>query len=263
MQEVGAQAVLESAPEMGEGLTTSLPRGDVEHALSIEDAPLELILDLTRFADGEPTEARKIAVAWERADLERVLQETEGDRIDFTFDRDALWKAMEEDVEAHGLREKAIVLAVAVTAASGVAHSAAAEPGPYFGAGGPPIHSMAPDDRSVSRAIPTPEPTVGVDNVALSDHGVVALPPEPTMGVDDRAVSRAIPTAEPGLGVDDRAASRAVTAFAAEPVGAEDAGSWAPSPAETAAIGGAIALAITGAAFLVTGRRHGPEARPA
>jgi len=270
MQEVGAQAVLEPAPEMGEGLTTSLPRSEVEHALSIEDAPLELILDLTRFADGEPTEARKIAVAWERADLERALQETEGDRVDFTFDRDALWKAMEEDVEAHGFREKVIVLAVAVTAASGVAHSAAAEPGPYFGAGGPPIHSMAPDDRAVSRAIPTPEPTVGVDNVAYSDHGVVALPPEEaTMGVDDRAVSRAIPTPEPTVGASNVAYSdHGVVALppertTAEPVGAADAGSWAPSPAETAAIGGAIALAITGAAFLVTGRRHGPETRPA
>jgi hypothetical protein len=101
---------------------------------------------------------------------------------------------------------------------------------------------MGVDDRAVSRAIPTPEPT---------------------MGVDDRAVSRAIPTPEPGTGVDDRSVSRAVTAFAAEPVGTEDAGNWAPTPTETAVIGGAIALAITGAAFLVTGRRHGPEARPA
>jgi hypothetical protein len=297
MQEVGAQAVLESVP--GEGLTTSLSRTEVEHALAIEDAPLELILDLTRTADGEPSETRKVAVAWERADLERVLQETDGDRVDFRFDRDALWEAMEADVEAHGFREKVIVLAVAVTAASGAAASASAEPGPYFGAGGPAIHaSAAPDDRAVSRAIPTAQPTMGVDdravsratpttqpttgvdNVAVSDHGVVAITPEPAMGVDDRAVSRAIPTPEPGIGVDDRAVSRAipttptagvddrsvsraVTSFAAEPVSSADAGSWAPTPAETAGIGGAIALAITGAAFLVAGRRHGPRAHPA
>jgi hypothetical protein len=331
MQEIGAQAVLESAPNMGEGLTTSLPRREVEDALAIGDAPLELVLDLTRFADGEPTETRKVAVAWERADLERVLQESEGDRVDFTFDRDALWRTMEEDVEAHGFRETVIVLAVAVTAASGAAANASAEPGAYFGAGGPPIvanvapddravpratptaqPSVGVDDRAVSRAIPTPEPTTGVDDRAVSraiptpepttgvddravsraiptpepttgvdDRAVSrAIPtPEPTTGVDDRAVSRAIPTPEPTtgvddravsraiptpeIGVDDRAVSRAVTPVGAEPTAAADAGSWAPSPSDVAAIGGAIALAITGAAFFVAGRRQRPETRPA
>jgi hypothetical protein len=282
MHEFGAHAVLESAPNV-EGLTTSLPRSEIEQALAVEDAPLELVLDLTRFADGEPTETRKVAVAWERTDLERVLQEAQGDRVDFTFDRDTLWQAMEADVEAHGFREKAITFAVAVTAASGAAANAAAEPGAYFGAGSPPIHASAtPDDRAVSRAIPTPEPTAGVDDRAVSraiptpeptagvdDRAVSrAIPtPEPAAGVDDRAVSRAIPTPEPtaGVGVDDRAVSRAVTDIPApgSAIAADAGSSWAPSPAETAAIGGAIALAITGAAFLATGRRRRPEARPA
>jgi hypothetical protein len=121
---------------------------------------------------------------------------------------------------------------------------------------------MGVDDRAVSRATPTPEPSMGVDDRAVSR----ATPtPEPGVGVDDRAVSRAIPTAEPSMGVDDRAVSRAVTDVAAsEPATGADAGSsWAPSPGETVAIGGAIALAITGAAFLVTGRRQRPETRPA
>ena len=299
MQEFGARAVLESAPKMDEGLTTTLPRTEVEHALAIEDGPLELVLDLTRFADGERTETRQVAVAWERTDLERVLQEAEGDRIDFTFDRDTLWQAMDEDVEAHGLREKAIILAVAVTAASGAAANAAAEPGPLLGAG-PAIHASAvPDDRGLSRAIPTSEPTAGVDDRAVSRAIPVAEPtpgvddravsraiptqepttgvddralaraiptPEPTAGVDDRAFARAVPTPDltPGPGVDDRAVSRAVTEIPPpEATIAATDDSWAPSPAETAALGGAIALAITGAAFLLTGRRRRPETRPA
>jgi hypothetical protein len=243
MKELGAQAVLESTPSIKEGLTTSLPRSEVEQALAAEDAPLELVLDLTRFADGEPTDTGRVAVAWERNDLERILQETEGDRVAFTFDRDTLWQAMEADVDAHGIREKVLVLAVAVTAASGAAANAAAEPGPFLGAGAPAIHAtVSPDDRAVSRAIPTAEPT---------------------MGVDDRAVSRAIPTAEPTMGVDDRAVSRAIPTAEPTTITAADAGSsWAPSTAETAAIGGAIALAITGAAFLVAGRRR-PTVRPA
>jgi hypothetical protein len=261
MKELGAQAVLELTPSMSEGLTTSLPRSEVEQALGVEDAPLELVLDLTRFADGEPTDTGTVAIAWERNDLERILQETEGDRIDFTFDRDTLWQAMEPDVEGHGIREKVLVLAVAVTAASGAAANAAAEPGPFLGAGAPAVHAtVSPDDRAVSRATPTAEPTMGVDDRAVSRATPTA---EPTMGVDDRAVSRATPTAEPTMGVDDRAVSRATPAAEATTFTAADAGtSWAPSPAETAAIGGAIALAITGAAFLVAGRRRHPEARP-
>jgi hypothetical protein len=224
MKELGAQAVLESTPSIREGLTTSLPRSEVEQALAVEGAPLELVLDLTRFADGEPTDTGRLTVAWERNDLERILQDTEGDRVDFTFDRHTLWQALDADVEAHGIREKVLVLAVAVTAASGAAANAAAEPGPFLGAGAPASHAtVSPDDRAFSRATPVAEPT---------------------MGVDDRAVSRAMPTPE------------------ATTITAADAGSsWAPSTAETAAIGGAIVLAITGAAFLVAERRRRrPEA---
>jgi hypothetical protein len=248
MAELDVRAVLEAPPDVGEGLTTSLPRSEVEEALAVEDVPLELVLDLTRFSDGDPTETRKVTVAWERSDLERILQDSEGDRVDFIFDRETLWQAMEGDVEAHGIRETVLVLAVAVTAASGAAAKAAAEPGPYYGAGGPAVHSIAPDDRAFSRAIPTPEPS---------------------LSPDDRAVSRAIPTPptpEPSLSPDDRAVSRALPGVAtSESLTAADAGSsWAPGPAETAAIGGAIALAITGAAFVATGRRRGRlGARPA
>jgi hypothetical protein len=262
MEALGARAALVSAPDVGEGLTTSVSRKEVQQALHVEDTPLELILDVTRFADGEPTETRNVAVAWERNDLEQLLRETEGDRIILTFDRETLWEAMERDVEAHGLREKVLVLAVAATAATGAAASAGAEPGPFLGSGGPGIQTtLGADDRAVSRATPAAEPTLGADDRAVSRATPAA---EPTLGADDRAVSRATPGTEPGLGVDDRAVSRATTDFVpAEPGTAADTGSWAPSPVETAAIGGAIALAITGAAFLVAGRRRGPGVRPA
>jgi hypothetical protein len=260
MEELGARAALVSAPDVGEGLTTSVSREEVQQALNVEGAPLELSLDVTRFSDGEPTETRNVAVAWERNDLEQLLRKTEGDRIVLTFDRKTLWQAMETDVEAHGIREKVLVLAVAATAATGAAASASAEPGPFLGSGGPAIQTtLGADDRAVSRATPAPEPSVGADDRAVSR----ATPaPEPSVGVDDRAVSRATPAPEPSVGVDDRAVSRATPA-PAEPGTAADAGSWAPSPAETAAIGGAIALAITGATFLAAGRRRRPGVRPA
>ena len=317
MAEVGARAALVPAPDVGEGLQTSVSREEVKQALEDESTPLELILDLTRFSDGEATETRSVAIAWERNDLEELLRETEDDQVVLTFDRATLEEAMDLDVEAHGFREKVLVLAVAATAAGGAAASAAAEPGPYFGAGSPTVQqTLGPDDRAVSRATPAPEATLGVDDRAVSratpapeptlgadDRAISrATPaPEPTLGVDDRAVSRATPAPEATLGADDRAVSRATPApeptlgvddravvratptpepiatvddrnlprgtsdfVTSEPGVAGDTGdSWAPGPAGTAAIGGAIALAITGAAFLATTRRRRPDVRPA
>ena len=77
------------------------------------DTPPDLILDVTRFANGDPAETRDLVVAWERADLEELLRQGESDRVILTFDSDAIREAMEADVEAHGIREKVLVLAVA------------------------------------------------------------------------------------------------------------------------------------------------------
>src|SRR4029453_16633320 len=111
MKELGAQAVLESTPSIREGLTTSLPRSEVEQALAVEGAPLELVLDLTRFADGEPTDTGRLTVAWERNDLERILQDTEGDRVDFTFDRHTLWQGLGAGGGGPGNPQKGLVFA--------------------------------------------------------------------------------------------------------------------------------------------------------
>ena len=329
MEELNARAVLVQAPDVGEGITTSVPREEIQRALDAEDAPPELILDLTRLSDGQPTETRSVAIAWERSDLQEFLRETSGDQVILTFDREALGQAM-ADVEAHGLREKVLVLAVVATAATGAASTAAAHPA-YSGSSGPSIQSsfgpddravsraapvpaaslgpddravsratvpaapLGPDDRAVSRSTPAPEPVLGGDDRAVSratptpdpvlgpddravsratpapdpvlgvdDRAVSrATPtPEPTLGVDDRAVSRATPTPEPVLGPDDRAVSRATSDFATpEPGAGSDVISW-PDPAATAGIGAAIALAITGAAF-VAGRRRRQDIRPA
>jgi hypothetical protein len=241
MDELNARAVLVQAPDVSDGLTTSVSREEVQRALDVEDGSPELILDLTRFADGDPTDTRSVAVAWERKDLQEFLRETSGDRVMLTFDRGMLQEAMDADVEAHGLREKVLVLAVAATAATGAASSAAAYP-VFEGSSGPAIQStLGPDDRAVSRAIPAAEAT---------------------LGPDDRAVSRSIPAAEATLGPDDRAISRATSDFATpEPGGGSDVISM-PNSTETIGIGAAIALAITGAAF-VAGRRRGGQIRPA
>lgn len=278
MEEIGARASLVPAADVGQGLTTSVSRSEIEEVLGSEETPIQLVLEITRFSDGEAGEKRSVAVSWERIDLEQLLREAQGDDVTLTFDREALRQAMESDVEGHGVRETVLALAVAATAASGAAASAAAEPGPLLGMRGAVAtqSTASPDDRAVSRATPTaPEASLGVDDRA----GSRATPtPDPVLGVDDRAVPRATPVDAPsvapddravpratpveapgpGLSPDDRAVPRATTPIDAPATGTvSDPGiSWSPSPAETAVLAGVIALAITGAFFVVGGRRR-------
>src|SRR5215211_7641770 len=313
MEEIAARALLVPAADVSEGLTTSVSRSEIEDVLEGEDAPIELVLDVTRFSDGGAGETHRVSVSWERTDLEQLLREAQGHDVILTFDREALRQAVESDVEGHGVRETVLALAVAATAATGAAASAAAEPGPLLGTRGAVAaqSTASQDDRAVSRATPTPDPVLGVDARAVPR---AAPAPDPVVGVDDRAVPRATPTPDLVLGVDDRAVPRAAPVDApsvapddravpraaptptpdvapddravprATPVEApgpslapddravprattpvappatgtvSDPGiSWAPSPAETAALAGAIALAITGAFFVVGGRRR-------
>ena len=317
MNEVAARAVLVSAPDVGEGVTTSISRSELEEVLGTEGEPIELVLEIARFSDGETAESGSVSVSWERSDIERLLEEAAGDEVTLTFDRAALQEAAESDVEAHGLRETVLAVAVAATAATGAAATAAAEPGPFLGAGSPIAQSLGPDDRAVSRAIPTPAPSVAPDDRTVSraapgqepsvspdDRAVPRTAPTPTPQVapddravpratpieaptpglapDDRAVPRTAPTPTPQFAPDDRAVPRATPIEAPTPGLAPDDRavprgtpvappatgtvsdpgiSWAPSPADTAVLAGLLALAITGAFFLVGGRRVRP--RPA
>ncbi len=349
MEAITARASLVPAADVGEGLTTSLSRSEIEDVLASEEAPIELVLDVTRFSDGEAAEIHNVAVSWERSDLERLLQEAQGDEVVLTFDREALSKAIESDVEGHGIRETVLALAVAATAATGVAANASADPGQLPGlrgavatqsTGSPDdraVSMAAPaaeatvgvDDRAVSRATPTPDPVLGVDDRAVPRSAPVQTPsmapddravprsapadtpslapddravprsapvqtpsmaPDdravprtapvqtPSMAPDDRAVPRTAPVQTPSMAPDDRAVPRATPAPTSAPTSVSpddravprstpvaapvtgtstDTGiSWAPSPAETAALAGVLALAITGAFFIVGGRRR-------
>ncbi|HEV2713230.1 MAG TPA: hypothetical protein VGU26_09045 [Gaiellaceae bacterium] len=214
MEELAARAMLVTAPDVGEGITTSISRAEIEEVLASEGEPIQLVLDVSRFSDGESRESRNIAVSWERSDLERVLEEAAGQDVILTFDPEALKQAVESDVEAHGIRETALALAVAATAATGMAVKAAAEPGPYLGAGTPVTQVSGPDDRAVSRAAPTPAPQLASDDRAVSR----ATPtPAPSVAPDDRAVPRATPTQAPGIAPDDRAMPRATPVEAPAP----------------------------------------------
>jgi hypothetical protein len=323
VHELNARAALVPAPNVGDGLATTVSREAVADALSAE-GPIELILDVTSYSgEGEPTETRNFAVAWERPDLERLLREGSGDKIQLTFDRDAIEAAM-ADVEAHGLREKALVFAVAVTAAAGGATVASAA-NTIDTAGGtasgtssyvtssdqtipgvpasltssgvddtastpvPPALTSSGVDDTANTPVPPALTSSGVDDTAFATTGDELTSPgvageaaktpattTPALSPDDRAVDFSTPTAAPSLSPDDRNVSfaspdsqlptlspddRAVDRTWPEPaqvVATSDDGGieiTAPSP-EAVALGGAIALALTAAAFVVAGRRR-------
>jgi hypothetical protein len=211
MQEIPARAALVSAPNV-EGLTTFVSREEVQKAIQAENGPPELILDVTRYSDGEPAETRTVAVAWQKTDLEQLLGQTKGDQLALTFDGETLREAIEADVEAHGLREKVLILSVAATAATGIAAGTAA--GQSLGPDdrnlprATTIAQLGPDDRALPRTDPTSQPSLGADDRALPRTDPLS---QPSLSPDDRALPRTAPApvaGEPGLSPDDRALPR-------------------------------------------------------
>ncbi len=142
METTSASAMLVEPRDLRADLaavTATIPRSQIEAALS-SDFPAELYLDVRR-SDEAGAEERTVSVAWERADLERLLADAKAAAITFSFAHDDLERAFEEpDVEGHGLRERALILTVAAAAATGAsAASAAAASDPGTGSNAAPI----------------------------------------------------------------------------------------------------------------------------
>jgi hypothetical protein len=161
-------------------LSVTLPRSEVEAALA-EPEPPELILDVLR-ATGEERDAeqRKISVEWDPADIKLLLEKTPGEGITFSFDRDELDRLLSDDMELHGMRDKALVLSVAVGIAAAGTTSAMAGPGDPTG---PPTGRTAPVASVSSHDELTPQQR-GIETVAPSqkdEAGSTARGIEPTV----------------------------------------------------------------------------------
>ena len=112
-----------------DGLAIDLRRADIETALgSADDGVVELLLDLeTREVAGGATRHQTLAVGCTPADLERMLEDA-SDSVRVSFDAEALARAIDPDIEAHGLREKMAVLAIVVATTGAAAGTAQAMP---------------------------------------------------------------------------------------------------------------------------------------
>ncbi len=93
-------------------------REEIAGALQDPEGSPELYLDLDRRGRDGSDERNTIGISWSHDALEKVLERVSGDDIVLTFDRDELQSAF-DDVEAHGLRQRALVFAVAAAGAVG------------------------------------------------------------------------------------------------------------------------------------------------
>jgi hypothetical protein len=288
MEVVATQAKLVEAPAGGEDrwLTATVPRDQVAEALQIEDGEPALLLDVIRTnGDGQQTLQRKsVAVAWDHADLERLLQQATGERVTIAIDRSSLLEAFDAEVEAHGIRHAAAVLTVALATAgtAGAAIPSGGGGGPVSAPGGYDLIEdlrgssgaqasdayRAVEDARAGRTAPeaVPDPYAGIEDVrgapdVATDpyagiEGVRAAPEagDPYAGIEGVRVAPE-PAPDAYTVVENVRADR--TAPEATPTGGEGFEITAPSPAEAAGLAAAAALAIAGAAFAVRRQRPG------
>ncbi len=100
------------------GIGAVFTREEIAEAATATEFPATLLLDLDLDRverDGGTSQAR-VAVDWDQETLEQLLASTQDQEIELRFDERELALAF-DDVEGHGIREKAAVLAVAVVAA--------------------------------------------------------------------------------------------------------------------------------------------------
>ncbi len=238
MHELDAQATMVEPSLIASGLSTTITRGDVESALRETDVP-PLMLDLHR---GEE-HTGSVSVAWKRDDLEGLLREATGDQIQLTFDRNAIEQAF-GDFEAHGMREKVAIVAVAVTAAAGIAAGGASGMPMTDGGGSSPVAMAAP-----AAAIDAPIATAIRDAAPAPAAAPAVTPIDAPIATAIGDASANAPGIDAPIATAMRDAARAPAAApAATPIDAPIATAIGDASANAPGIDAPIATAIRDAA---------------
>jgi hypothetical protein len=252
----GSVRLVDSRPDMeARGLVATVRRDEVEQALHADAERVELLLDVERVSlGGDGREIQRLALAWQPEDLGRLLA-TSGDEVSLTFDEDEVRRLLDEDVEAHGMREKLAVLSVVagMAAAGGGSAAAAIVPDGGSAAGTPPAAQVTASEVStgltgVSSGRVTPsEISTGLgDPQPAPVSGAPSAPSEISTGIVQEPAAT---PAEVTTGI--------VARPTATPVSAGRPADWTPSPEEAALAAGMI-LALTAAGFAVHAQRRRP-----
>jgi hypothetical protein len=270
----GSVQLVEPRPDAkARSLVAAVPRDEVEKALRT-DAPVDLLLDIERVAaDGEGREIQRLALAWEPQDLERLLTTTSGDEVSLTFDEEELRRLLDEDVEAHGMREKLAVLSVVAGIAAAGAGSAAAAVAPDGGsaASTPAAAQVTASEVSTGLTGVSTDPataseiSTGLGTPQAAPAAAPATPSEVSTGItQEPAVAPAAPS-EVSTGITQEPAvtpAEVTTGITAEPTAtpvsaSQPSSDWAPGPEGIALIAGTI-LALTAVGFAVRTQRRTP-----
>jgi len=256
---------------------TVLTRAEIAEAAAGTEFPATLLLDLDRVeSDGGATQAR-VAVEWDQETLEQLLASMEDPEFELWFDESELAMAF-DDVEGHGIREKAAVLAVAVVAAGAstspafarlasepwgdgtVAPATVATIGPQAGAAERALMAAESDSGTLGVSSLTVGPQAGAAGRALqaaeSDSGTLGASstefsaPDP---VGDKAA--VVGGTERGL-VQDRHISQNLTPHQAAITSADSGTSLSTGEVAGVVAGGALLIAAAG--FGMTRKRMPP-----
>src|SRR5829696_9987550 len=111
MEAAGSARLTDEIPAE-RAVTAIVSREEIADAVQDKGATAELRLEVAQRGAGGHEERSTIGITWSRDDLEKLLAQATSDTVVLTFDRDELAKAL-DDVEAHGMRERAAVFAVA------------------------------------------------------------------------------------------------------------------------------------------------------
>jgi hypothetical protein len=129
MQEVRDRVRLVDASEIGaQEIQAIVRRAEVEDVLTAKDGEPELVIDVARPNEAE---THTLRLACDPRELEELLRRVDGESITLTLDASELERVLEADFAAHGMRERAVVLAIAATTAAtgaGVAQAAHYQP---------------------------------------------------------------------------------------------------------------------------------------
>jgi len=248
MGEVGSRAQLVDASDLdarSHKIAATVPRDEIQEALRVEDGR-ELILDLARRENGD-VQAHTLRVAWTEDQLEELLRETSGEQVTLFFDADELQQALaaDEDVEAHGAREKTAAILTVAAMAAGVAASAqpaSAKLDPTTGGTVPPIEMVSDAASSGPVAVEAAAGPELISDAALSGPVPIEATATGPELISDAASSGPVPIEATAAGpelISDAASSGPVPieATAAGPELISDAASSGPAPIKATATG--------------------------
>jgi hypothetical protein len=224
-------------------VVTVVTRAEIAETAAGTEFPATLVLDLEK-AD-EPTAQATVAVDWDQDALEQLLASTDDDEIGLWFDENELAMAFDE-VEGHGIRQRAAVLTLAVAAAGATSAPAfarmAAEPGAGGGAAANPATAIT---------------QAGVERGLLQDQAVSQGLSRPDPAGDKTAV---LAGTERAL-QQDQAVSQGMGSIDAAVASTRDGSTLSTAEVAGAAAGGL--LLISAAGFGIARKRTTPPVQPA